>query len=524
MKAFLRTYGMTLAAGVVLALSFPTFDLYPLAWLALIPLFYRACTHSPGDSAKHFFLAGWVFYSILWQWILTNLFWAGGWAIVGQQALCLIMAAYWALFGMGWCWMFRRLPRAMAPLTAAVLWAAFEQLEGTLFTGFGAGSIAYSQGNDLPLLQWSAIGGASLVSAIVVYVNATLALALATPSRRILNLAVAVAVIAAAHTVGYVLLDAPDYASKPLKVGIFQSNFPIEMKYDPEYTESMVANAAEKSVVLAKREEIDLMVWPEALIMDPIDMPAISQAVASFIERTESALYTGAARFEPDPYRGFNSSYFINKSGEIEGVYDKIHLAPFGEYMPLGRFFPFIQRLVPAIGAASPGTEPKVFSIEGRRFGPLICFEVLFPAMAERLRRDGADFLVVITNLAWFGSSNAIPQELEFARIRAIETRLPLVHAANTGISGVFDPWGRFSLMDGGVDASGYYFHIVDDVRPKQTMRVRLASAFPLAAPGHRPLSYGPAAIPWILVAATPVLVLAALLSGRRKKHREKPT
>ena len=224
-------------------------------------------------------------------------------------------------------------------------------------------------------------------------------------------------------------------------------------------------------------------------------------------------LFAGAARYDSFN-RTYNSSYLIDTQGRVAGVYDKVHLAPFGEYVPLSGILPFINAFVPTIGDLKPGDEQKVFDVDGRKMGPLICFEVLFAPMAETLRRDGADFLTVITNLAWFGRSNAIPQELEIARVRAIETRLPLVHAANTGISGVFDPYGRFEHSNAFVSQQGKVFRLREDTGPADTIMQRLAGTYALPEPGTRPIDMLPGIFPWLAMALTVLLIIAGLMMG----------
>jgi len=526
MKGFVGTYGPALATGALLALSFPKWGLYPLAWIALVPLLCRAHRLTGRACYGHFVLAGWFFYSLQCYWLTTNVYWAGGWALVGQQILCLIMAQYWGAFGLLWHFVRKRSPKLGGVLGITLLWAAMEQLQGTLFTGFGWGAIAYSQGPNLRILQWAVIGGATLVSAIVVLVNALIMQGIV--HRKRLRCAVAAAaVVLATHAVGYSLLGEADYTSRPFKVGLFQSNFPLEMKRDSEYTIEMVRNAAQKSRSLVEHERtvneapVDLMLWPEALIMADIQTPAIHEAVTAFTRDTNTSLFTGSARDAYDPEakqrRAFNSSYLIDADGQIGEHYDKIHLAPFGEYVPLSSLMPFVKQVVPSIGAMESGVESKVFDVKNRRLGPLICFEVLFSPMAERLRSQGADFLVVITNLAWFGASNAIEQEIDIARVRAIETRLPLVHCANTGISGVFDPWGRLTLLNGSVDSNGRYYGIRKDLRPAETIGARLVGAAKLAAPAQRPFGWAPAAFPWFTVAAAAAITATSVLLGLNK-------
>ena len=512
MKHAVRTYGPALVSGVVLALCFPTFQLYPLAWVALVPLLYAARTSRPRGAALQFFVAGFVFHVLLLQWLLSNIMWAGGWAVAGQQIVCVILGLYWGLTGFIWGWLRDRVPASVRVLSLGVLWVAMEQLKGALFTGFGWSALAYSQGPDLPLIQWAAIGSAPLIALFLVSANALIAEALAERKHRFAHLAAALAVPALAHGVGFFMLHEPDYASKPLKIGIFQSNFPLEMKWDREYTYEMVRNAAEKSVALARRHDVDLVVWPEALVMGDIKSPALFNAISGAAYAGDFELFTGAARWEPG--RAYNSSYLISRTGEIVNYYDKIHLAPFGEYVPLARLLPFVSAIVPSIGNMTPGVEPKVIAVGDRAFGPLICFEVLFPAMAERRRQHGADFIVVVTNLAWFGHSNAIPQELAVARLRAVETRMPLVHSANTGISGVFDPWGRFSVVDMLVDPAGRLLE-AGTLRPNDVIMQRAAGVFDLAAPAERLMPFPPHFVPWAMVVLSAVLIALAGVLGR---------
>ena len=320
------------------------------------------------------------------------------------------------------------------------------------------------------------------------------------------------------HGVGYALLDEADYGDEPFHVGILQANFPLEMKWDWEYAAEMVRNAAEKSSLLAAHKPVDLFVWPEALVMDDIETPSILGPIEALTTETGAWLLTGAHRSSDDTGESLNSSYLIGPDGEIQGHYDKIHLAPFGEYVPFARYFPFIEKVVPAIGDLQTGSEAKVFAAKGRKVGPLICFEVLFSPMSLNLRAKGADMLAVITNLGWFGASSALPQELEIARLRAIESRLPLVHSANTGISGVFDPYGRFAHRYGAMNLWGNYVE-VDGVPPKETVMRRLMASLPVAKPAAAWLPNGPRWFPVVsLVASVVVLCVAALRRSERDR------
>lgn len=508
MKIPLRTYLPAAGSGLLLAFCFPTFHWWPLVWVALVPLLWQARLLSPGLAAQRFFLAGWIFHSIVLQWLIANIFWAGGWAVIGQQMLCVALALFWALAGYVWRRAAQRAPLLVGAGALAILWGALEWFHASLLTGFGWCGLGYTQGADLAIAQWAAIGGVTLVSCLIVLVNALLALPLA-ERRGYWRLVAAVGVVVAAHVGGYALLDQPRASEIDFTAGIFQSNFPQEMKWDWEYADEMVARAVYHSERLAEFEPIDLFVWPEALLVWPYDDPRMRGPIEAMIKSTGVPLLTGATRAGEAGESEYNTAVLFNPEGQAQVYYDKIHLAPMGEYIPFEKYLPFLAGIVPG-GGISAGDEPKVFEFGARTLGPLVCFEVLFSGYAERLRSMGADCLVVVTNLGWFGASNAMAQELELARFRAIETRLPLVHSANTGISGVFDPWGRFSVIDGAVGSGGrYYRWEAGEVTPRSVEHRRRVGAVRVPAPGRRPLPFGPAVFPWVLLAACSILAIA---------------
>jgi len=491
-----------IATGLLTALSFPSWHVFPLVWIALIPLLTIAFRQpSPKQTFFYFFVSGAVFYLILLQWLLCNVYWAGGWAVWGYVALCALMAAYWGCCGATWHWLCLANSPSLSTLSLAVLWTTLEFLQGKLFTGFGWGALGYVHAGDIYVLQLASIGGTGLLSFLTVVVNNLLARALCESSLRLPRILFALGIVAVAHLVGWSLLDEADYRSNPFLVGLVQSNFPQEVKWDPEYGVEMVDKTIEVTREMLDTTGVDLIVWPEALIMTPLETPGVMKNLAALTREAQAPLFTGISRFVPESNGWANSSCLITEQGNIAGYYDKIHLAPFGEYVPLGKYFPFITQIVPAIGEMVPGESPAVFDVGTRRIGPLICFEVLFPEMAERLRRNKADCLVVITNLAWFGVSNAIPQEREISRLRAVETRLPLIHCANTGVSGVFDPYGRFTNIG--------------------ETHIRTFDAVPVAAPTHQPLPVSPSLFSKICAIASAVFVILKLII--RIKSRPDP-
>ena len=500
MVGLMRTYGLSLGAGALLALAFPSWNLHLLAWVVPAVLFWRVRGLRAGGAAAQFFAAGWAFHTVLLQWLLTNVYWAGGYAALGYQGLCLLLACFWGGMGAVWVWTRSRAPQLAGPLGLAVLWAAMEFLEARLFTGFGWSALAYSQGPNLRLLQWAAIGGTPLVAMILVTFNALLAQAAAERAWRVPRLLGAVLLAAATHLAGGVLLRDTPYPKTPMLVGIVQTGFPQDMKYGGHYEEQLVQEAIDLSGRLRSQGRLDLLVWPEATVLESFDREPYRRALTQLAKDMEAHVFAGAVREEGG--RSFNSSVLISPEGEFLGHYDKVHLAPFGEYMPFDQFFPFLRQIVPV--DVDAGTDQRVLPMRNFKVGPLICFEVLFAPMAERLCEMGADMLAVVTNLGWFGMSNAASQELELARLRAIETRLPVIHAANTGLSGVFDPYGRFTPMH-------------ERYTALQTLGRQCIRTFPLAAPETRPLGRLPALFPWAAAILGACLPIAAFLVSRMR-------
>ncbi len=508
MLPYIRKNALYLCApcsGILLAWCFPTFHLYPLAWGALVPLFVAgARSRSPWSCAGHFLLAGWVFHSILLQWLMSNIFWAGGWAVIGYQLLCLALALCWGLLGFAWRWARGRTP-LVAALALALVWVGMEYAQANLFSGFGWSALGYSQGPDLALAQCAALGSVHVISFVLVLCNALIALAWTSPRLRWLRLVLAAAVAAAAHGLGGALIAPPDYTSQPFTAGILQSNFPQEMKWDREYTVDMVKKAAAYSAALFEAERVDAFFWPEALVMEDYNKPELLGPMAELARKTGVPLFTGAVRDEQGA--SFNSSALLMPDGRVADFYDKVHLAPFGEYMPFTGLFPFLRHITPI--DVDSGHQQKVLALGEHRLGPLICFEVLFAPLVEQLRRQGADMIAVVTNLGWFGQSNAVPQELELARFRAIESRLPIIHASNTGISGVMDPWGRFNGVFGVVFDGKYYQLDAAKYAPEEFIMQRIIGAVPVPRPGHRPIPAGPVLFPWFAIAMGTLFLLA---------------
>ena len=487
MKKNLELYGLPVLSGILLSWAFPRFHWFWLAWVALVPLFWTALRGDLRRAACQFFLAGWVFHSILIQWLCANIFWAGGWALIAQQSLCVLLSLHWAAVAVIWKWLERRFPGKINILWIAPLWWGMEWLMARWFSGFGWGALGYSQGACLPIAQWAAMAGdVSFVSFFIVFVNALLALVLFEP-KRLLRFVMAAALVAVIITVGNWRLtrsSLPDGESKfpTLKVGMVQPSVSQEIKWDP-YFDDFIMNMMElQTRAIAKEGPLDLMVWPEAAVPGDLSREKTLEPLRALTRDTGASLITGITRDDIAARKSYNSACLLTPEGRVAGVYDKVHLAPWGEYIPFEEWFPFLRGI--AYGGVDAGEELKIFQVGQRKAGPLICFEVLFAPLSKELKRKGADFLVVMTNLAWFGRSNALLQELELARFRAIETGLPLVHSSNTGISGVFDGYGRFLSVSSFVHKDGTLTNYSPErISPAMVQQERLVGRLDLPAP-----------------------------------------
>jgi apolipoprotein N-acyltransferase len=191
---------------------------------------------------------------------------------------------------------------------------------------------------------------------------------------------------------------------------------------------------------------LGLIVWPETatpfFFQDPSHLSAV---VRNIPKLTSDWLLFGSPSYldEGSGTEYMNSAFLLSPDGNVAGRYDKTHLVPYGEYVPLRRFFPFINKLVAGIGDFKRGDGVKALRIGRHDLGVLICYEGIFPEISRKYKENGAGLLVNITNDAWFGRTSAPYQHLSMTVFRAVENRTFLLRAANTGISAIIDPSGK---------------------------------------------------------------------------------
>jgi apolipoprotein N-acyltransferase len=450
-----RDYLLALLSGVLYALSFPDAGLWPLAWIAFIPLFL-ACRHkSPGRAFRLGFVAGLGGFGALLYWINIVVTKYGHLPLLVSLMVFSLMVAYLALYPATvmavtrWAEVRGVMPLLVFPLA----WTSLEYLRSFALSGFPWGTLGYSLYKIVPLIQIADITGVYGPSFLIALANMVLFLALrravrGAPCRWPVGGGLLLILLLSA-TVGYGLhrlQQSPDGAT--LKVALIQGNIPQDVKWDPAFQEATIRIYERLTRQAAATGKLDLIVWPESAAPFFVqDEPQLSARIGVLAKEAKAGMIVGSPAMErtSDQTRYLNSAFYFTPAGEIGLRSDKLHLVPFGEYVPLATLLPFVHKMVAGIGDFVPGTKYVTFPTGKGDAGVLICFEGVFPELARGYIRQGSRFLVNITNDAWFGRSSAPWQHLSMYAFRAVENRVPVVRAANTGISSLIDSTGRIA-------------------------------------------------------------------------------
>lgn len=516
---------LSLAAGALSALAMPPLDIFPVMFLSF-PALVWILDGVHGDAVHGFpgrlaagFLPGWWFG---FGFFTAGLWWIGGallvdagsfaWALpLAILVLPALLAVFWGMATLAASFLWSDSAIRIAALAACV--SVSEYLRGTVLTGFPWNTIGYAaMPTPLAMQTASVIGlyGVTLLS-VVAFSGPLVALGTPATGRRGSHFLMAVSLTIIAGHAGFgwwrLAANPVNHAAGPV-VRIMQPSVPQTLKSDPaaegETVESYFTLSASKS--LQGREGlsgIDYLVWPESafpfLLTERRDV--LARIGAMLPEGT--SLLTGATRAEPgisgNPYGYvYNSVYLIDSNGEIEGAADKVHLVPFGEYLPfqevMERFG--LQQLAGQRGGFDAGAQRTVLRHQGAQILPLICYEIIFPGQiltAQMGDGERPDWLLNVTNDAWYGRTPGPYQHFRQARIRAVEEGIALVRAANNGISAMTDPYGRV-IASLGLDERG----VIDGTVPPAL------SGTPFSTYGH---------IPFMVLAG--LFALAALFRSR---------
>jgi apolipoprotein N-acyltransferase len=328
---------------------------------------------------------------------------------------------------------------------------ALEYLRSFLITGFPWANLGYSQYLNLPFIQVADLTGPYGPCFVIVLVNATLFCVLRQWSRKTFPFkeVIITAIILLGFLIyGYLRMGAVGrntIQNPPLKIGLVQGNIDQSIKWDESFQRETLQIYEKLSFKVAE-EKPDLIIWPETAT--PFffqDAKKYQPLILDIPKKIHTFLLFGTPSYtiHQGKVNHHNSAYLVSPSGELIGKYDKIHLVPFGEYVPMQDLLFFIGSLGEGIGDFKPGKEIFNFALPQGKFGVLICFEIIFPDLCRKFVKRGANFLVTITNDAWFGRTSAPYQHFSMAAFRAVENRVFVARAANTGITGFIDPTGK---------------------------------------------------------------------------------
>ncbi len=437
---------------MLLFLSFPKFGHGAVAWVALVPLLVALPGTSGWRAARLGYVTGAVSALGILYWTALVVIQYGGLplpvGIAVMAALCLAVALFPLLFG----WATARLLATFGTaglLGAPFVWAATELLRAHTFFEFPWCLLGYSQHAFLPVIQVASVTAVYGVSFILALSSSLLACAVLetrAPRRRA---AVAAAVLVAGVTWagGAWAMRRPIPETGRIVVGLVQGGIRQEDKWVPENAGANVDRHLQLTAEAVPRGA-RLVVWPESAVPFLYDRDSGLAALLQATVRAERIhLFFGNDDLDSASGRIYVGAKLLSPEGRLTSRYRKIHLVPFGEYVPLPRVFTFggrfAAKLVQEVSDFSPGTEAATGIVDGHRIGGYICYEAIFPALVRRFPAAGAELLVNITNDAWYGTTSAPYQHLAMAAFRAVENRRYMVRAANTGITAVVDPWGR---------------------------------------------------------------------------------
>lgn len=459
--SFLTSSSLALLSGLLAALSFPTIvegvhfpNLSWLAWIALLPYLLTLRNKGLWQVAGLTFLFSQAWNALTSYWIFNALYFNANFAWWSSLAILFLMSTLLATLQSAFmvlCMVLIRRFRISWLVVIPVLWSVYEWVRNYWpFGGYPWANLGYSQAGWIQLIQVAELFGVYGVTFVVVLVNCVaLELLLAWRERRPLPwraTAVAAAVVLIFSGYGFIRLhqvEATLKKSESIRVGLIQPDVGQKIKWQKDRARHIV-NHLTQMTKQAIKEGAELVIWPEAsypqslplqfvgskplsLFRVPIIVGALSSA--SFKGHTQPILYNSAVQVQP--------------GGRFAGRQHKQHMVPLGEYVPLQKYLWFMRAAVPKMGDFRSRPPEKLLEVYGYPYGVTICYEDLFPEISRDYTGMGAQFLVNITNDAWYRDSSQLDQHLNFSRFRAIENRRSIVRATNNGYTAAIDPTGR---------------------------------------------------------------------------------
>jgi apolipoprotein N-acyltransferase len=480
-RSFLRVspdYLLALLSGALLALSFPKYGHPAFGWIALAPLFVALSGwngrpgRTAGQPARRAFalglVAGTTYFVGTVYWTATVVQQFGGLALPVAVVAMLLLSLYLGLFPAIAALITARLVvrgGATALLLAAAPWVATEFFRGYLFGGFPWVPLGNSQVTVLPIAQAASVFGVYGVSGLLAFVSSAIAYALVVSGRqRLRALAVAAVVVLGVGAWGVWRIRDGSLTREgdPIRVGLVQGNIRQDEKWERSQARRIfTTHLAMTREAVSKGAQYVL--WPESStpFMFEEDSGGAA-AVRDLARELQVTILFGSDQLERGATpRLYNAAFQVGPEGRTAAVYRKIHLVPFGEFIPLRSWLFFVSPLVESLGEFAAGSSMVMLPVASHTASTAICYEVVYPSLVRQAVEAGSELLTTITNDGWYGHSSAPYQHFALASMRSIEQGRYLARAANTGISGIVDPYGRVVLQS----AIFEQVTLVDEVR-----------------------------------------------------------
>ncbi|MDZ4742736.1 MAG: apolipoprotein N-acyltransferase [Verrucomicrobiota bacterium] len=470
----------SLATGLLLASLFPKMEWAGMAWLALTPLLYvlrggkSALTAEEREGGAGEYNVTRMREAFGWGWLsgfiyfVISLSWIGHVTVGGVLILALYLGIGMGLWSMVVTLQWRRnqilssVSNLQFALSAAAAWVILEWVKGHLFSGFPWNNLGVSLYRNLPMIQIADHFGVYGLSFMIVFVNVILLLTIMRLNVEIrmmirqrndfqlfrlrphLDFTVGMAMIMVSYGYGMVcLFESHPIVPVKLRIALVQGNIPQDQKWDNKRFYSILDTytSLTESAALAKP---DLLVWPESATPDGyLENKEVFEAIGKLTADNGYTFIFGSNDLVDG--KDYTGAFLIGPRQSSFEYYHKMHLVPYGEYVPLRDWMPWLRKVVPIGDGFYPGKDPKVFVVgpDNLRIAPLVCFEDLFPSISQQRVLIGCDAFVNLTNGGWYGESSGIYQHLANSVFRSIETRRPMIRATNTGMTCWIDPKGR---------------------------------------------------------------------------------
>ena len=440
---------LAIGSGAALGLAFPNYNFYLLAWVAMGLLVLASAGAPLKEAPLYGFLHGQVFYPVCLPWVDTVMRQYGNidpWiaaAFVGFIGF--VGGLICTMFSTGVALASRR-SKLLACAIAPFLWTALEYFRTNIpIIGSSWDLSGYPAAHSLALLQITSVTGIYGLCFLIAAYGSLVAYAVLERSRRGWMIAAGVTlllVVVAAGGTYLIPAATPHYVAH-----LVQTNFPQSESYPADWltVHAGELDQLEKISVDAARQEPGLIIWPEVPAPFTLQEPQFAERAARIAREADNYFLVGVVDWKNvgGKWLASNSAVLLNPAGQRIYSYDKIHLLPFGEYVPLRGWLTFAKRLTADISDFTPGSTYSVGQIPQGKFGAFICYEAIFPSEVRRFTASGAQLLITISNDGWFGRSSAPEQHMFMARVRAVENRRWLLRDTNNGYTESIDPYGR---------------------------------------------------------------------------------